>query len=438
MRKNCLILNIGLLFSLLVMPLGAQELLTLEEAVSTGLENDFGIRILRNNEQVAANNNSAGNAGFLPSAGFDGDLTIQRLNTEQRFINGESSISDGANSTRVDMGFGLDWTAFDGFRMFARKDRFELLEMQAREETKAAMEGLVADIQLAYLQLIRVNEQQDVVRHSLDLHRSLLTQAEEKLRLGAGTRLAVLQGSNRVQADSVRLVELEAREQQDKIALNRLLRRSPGHEFEVDTTFRFPEIVSKEEVINRIKENNYDLRLLNMDIRSAQLEHKEIKSALYPTLDLNAGYGYVYQKSDAGFLLSNRSYGPVGGATLTYDLFTGRSVRKDLQSADLFIENLEISHDQAEHDLISLAEQHFANYLSYRRLEQLEVSTLQLAIENTSVAREMYRLGKATDYELREAILTEIQSRDRVVEARYQQQVKAVQLMALTGNVMGW
>ena len=418
--------------------LTGQEVLSLEQAIRIGLESDFGIRILKNQELIAENNNSPGNAGFLPSVGVDGNLNYQRNNTNQEFINGETSVRNGANSTRADLGAGVEWTAFDGFRMFARRDRFELLENKAREETKAAMQSLVAEIQLGYMELIRVRSLQQIELHALDLHRDTRTLASGRLGLGAGTRLAFLQADQQVREDSIRLVELVSTEEQAKIVFNRLIGRDPTIEFEVDTTFRFPEILSKEELMQRISENNYDIRLLSMDIDAAILEQKEIKADLYPSLDLNAGYAYLYQNSDAGFLLSNRTHGPYAGVTLTYDIFTGRNIRKDLHSADLVIDNLNLDLESRKQDLVTLAEGRYARYLTYKNLEQLELEALDIAIENTELAREMYRLGRLTDLELREAIFQEIQNRDRVIEARHQMEIQAIQLMQLTGNSLGW
>ena len=52
----------------------AQDTLRIEEAVQKGLEKNFAIRIARNNAEIAGNNNTLGNAGFLPVLTADGTL----------------------------------------------------------------------------------------------------------------------------------------------------------------------------------------------------------------------------------------------------------------------------------------------------------------------------------------------------------------------------
>ncbi|MGY0038769.1 TolC family protein [Pedobacter sp. NJ-S-72] len=44
----------------------AQDTLSLEEAISTALKNNYDIRLVNNEIQIAKNNLNAGNAGMLP------------------------------------------------------------------------------------------------------------------------------------------------------------------------------------------------------------------------------------------------------------------------------------------------------------------------------------------------------------------------------------
>ena len=58
--------------------LSAQQHYTLKSCLETGLEKNYSIRMVRNEEQISKNNASLGNAGYLPtldlSAGFSGNI----------------------------------------------------------------------------------------------------------------------------------------------------------------------------------------------------------------------------------------------------------------------------------------------------------------------------------------------------------------------------
>ena len=45
----------------------AQDLLTLEDAVKIALENNYDIKIAKNNSKIDATNNNLANAGMLPA-----------------------------------------------------------------------------------------------------------------------------------------------------------------------------------------------------------------------------------------------------------------------------------------------------------------------------------------------------------------------------------
>jgi outer membrane protein len=55
-------------FTILLQPLVSfsQELLTLENAISTALEKSYAIKVARSREAIAHNDNTRGNAGMLP------------------------------------------------------------------------------------------------------------------------------------------------------------------------------------------------------------------------------------------------------------------------------------------------------------------------------------------------------------------------------------
>ena len=59
-----------------VVPAEAQRVFSLDDCIQTGLERNYSIRIIRNEQQISDNNATPGNAGYLPtvdlSSGFSG------------------------------------------------------------------------------------------------------------------------------------------------------------------------------------------------------------------------------------------------------------------------------------------------------------------------------------------------------------------------------
>ena len=51
----------------------AQQLFDLKRCIETGLEQNYSIRIIRNEQQISDNNATPGNAGYLPTVDMSGD-----------------------------------------------------------------------------------------------------------------------------------------------------------------------------------------------------------------------------------------------------------------------------------------------------------------------------------------------------------------------------
>ncbi len=73
----------------------AQDTLSLSDALRMGLESNFSIRIARNDASIAKNNNSLGNAGFLPKIDASGATTQSSMDIKQDLANGTSVESNG-------------------------------------------------------------------------------------------------------------------------------------------------------------------------------------------------------------------------------------------------------------------------------------------------------------------------------------------------------
>ena len=108
----------------------AQELLPLEDAVKIALENNYDIKLAKNELKIDELNNSIGNAGMLPTINALVTDNNSITNTKQTQADGSERTLDGARNMNLTYGVSLDWTVFDGLRMFARKEQLNVLEQQ--------------------------------------------------------------------------------------------------------------------------------------------------------------------------------------------------------------------------------------------------------------------------------------------------------------------
>ena len=106
---------------------------------------------------------------------------------------------------------------------------------------------------------------------------------------------------------------------------------------DANTTFDINEKIAVDQTINltSIKENVYanntSLLIAEKNKQIAELQVKEYKSYLYPTVSLNAGYGFLKSVSEAGFVESNLNVGPLAGVSLVIPLFNGFTVSRNIE-----------------------------------------------------------------------------------------------------------
>ncbi len=401
-------------------------MLSPESAVKIGLEKNFGIQILRNNERIAQLNNTPGRAGLLPNLGLNSLANYASNNTEQKFFNGETRSGIGAGNLTTRMGLEMNWTAFDGFNMFVERDRLALMEKMSRAETTAQMQTFAAGILAAYYRLVELERSTENLRYAVTIDRDILDLVKNKKKIGTANGLEVLQSQTRLNSDSARLVLLENDISRSRMNFNILLNLDPNTPFTLDTRFQNANMPSLEELLLRTRQNHPDLLLTKLQKEQAALRLETVKSSFWPVVTLQAAYNVAFSRSEVGFLLSNRSNGPFVGLTLRYTIFDGQNRKNDQEIALVQMENAALR----ETDLLTILEGRIktkvSDYSALSNLISMEEENLDASRQQSALARELYRLGKTTNFEVRESILQEIQALDRVINA--QARVKQVEI----------
>ena len=243
----------------------------------------------------------------------------------------------------------------------------------------------------------------------------------------------MLQTANRLSVDSSALLSLEDQLIRSQIALNRLIRQDAGTRFSVPAELPPAVLPTLEELTQLALQENYQLQLLNFDEQIALTQIKEARASLYPNVELNAGYNYNFSRAEVGFLLSNRTFGPTIGLTATYDIFTGRSLKKEIANAELFKENVQVSKADLMEDIKANMANLYQEYRALQDLEDLELRNLDIAGKNTVLARQLYRSGRATNFDVRQAILEETQVKDRLSDVQFRTKLAEIAIKSLAG-----
>ncbi|MFO7615230.1 MAG: TolC family protein [Bacteroidales bacterium] len=415
--------------------LPAQELLTLSQAIATGLENNFDIIIRKNDALIAENDNAPGNAGFLPTLNLSAAQGTNISNTYQERATGSVIDIKGATNRTLNAGLQLNWTLFDGFSMFVNKNSLGVLERMSETEARLTIESTVSSIILAYYGIVQQQKLIRVLEDAVALSMDRKFIMESKLSLGSGSELMLLQSTVDLNADSVNLLREMANLERFRADFNRLLSLDPEIRFVPADSLIPGEMLSYKDLLERAKNQNTGLQLARYSLDLDNLYLKNLQSQRYPRLNLNASYGYNQLNSQTGFLEYNRSYGPSFGLSLSYALFDGFNVNRNIKNARIEISSGETMLRSADLGLHNEIYKLFVDYETNRNMVEIEEVNQGVAKRNVDVAYEKYRLGAFSDIELRETQKKYIDAQYQLLLSQYQVKRAEIELLRLSGGM---
>lgn len=412
----------------------AQQVLTLDEAVAIGLENNYGIKISRNSVEQAENNQSLGNAGFLPTL----DATASRTESieDSEFQAGEDSqITEGAESTTTNAAINLNWTLFDGLRMFSSYNRLGELRDLSEMQLDLNQEFLVTNISLTYFNIIRISEQLDILQNNIEVTEERIEIEETKVDLGSGSEYDLLQARSDLSEDRAAYIRETNTLTEAKINLNELLGRQPGEDFEVLSEISVNRSLVKKQLYQNLIDQNTELAIARAQQDISELELREIQGERYPEISFSSGYNFNRNESGGGFFSFNETVGFSYGLTARVPIFNGFNINRRIQNAKIDHKNAEISLQQEKLRIESDFESAFRAYTNAIELVDLEEQNYQNAEETLDIALERFRLGSISSLEFREAQTTFLQAENRLINAKYEAKIAETELLQLSGNI---
>lgn len=427
-------------FTLMLLGLGlgaaAQELQTLREYLEAGLERNYDIRIIRNEERISDNNATAANAGKLPtidlSAGYTGRLDNDRTTPRE----GDPVTENGIYNQTFDVGLAVNWTLFDGFRIRAEYAKLEELKAKGALQTRLTIEDFIASFTAEYYNFVQQKLRLGNYLYAMALSRERLRIAEEWYRVGSSARLDVLQARVDFNADSSQYMSQQEAVTASRIRLNELLANEElDRKLHVrDSLIAIDADLEWERLMAQTRETNASLLLADRDNTISELELESIRSRNYPYLKLQAGYGYTHNRYGGGANRSNGTLGLNAGVQVGFTIFDGNR-RREQRNARIGIENARLTRMQLEQSLMADLATFWQAYRNNLEVIRLEEENLTAARENYRIAMERYRQGELPGIEMREAQKSLLDAEERILTAQYNTKLCEISLQQISGNV---
>lgn len=432
------ILNLFFFVFLFSQPLSAQNILTVEQAITATIENNYDIQLLRNDSISYALDKHYARAAFLPRLNATTGLIYNNNNQKQAFSDGTKRESSGIRSSNLSGSVQLNWTLFDGFKMFATRDKLAQFVQLGELNIKNQMVISVAAAINNYYHIVRQKQQLKAIEEQMSINEELVKVAEKKLSVGLGAKPELLQGKVDLNAQKAARLKQQTLIEQLKEQLNQLMNVELNTRYEVSDTILIDDNIILGDILGSVESTNPQLQVIKKNIDIGQLTLKERRAELFPVVSFNSAYNY--SKTDNKSVINqftplfNRNNGFNYGIGVTIPILNGFNTRRQIKQAQLDIDWFKISYQNQKSQIDLGIINAFKDYELQKKTLALEEENILLAKENVYIALERFRLGISTSLELRETQKSLELAYDRLIAARYNTKLAETELLRLKGD----
>jgi len=417
-----------------------QRVLTLEEAIATALQNNYDIRISKNDSMVAAIDYSYRNAALLPTLNGTVGSTWNNNDQRQTLADGSKREQNNLRSANVNASLALSWTLFDGLKMFATREKARQLVELGGLAVKNQVINTVADVVNNYYNIVAQKQQLIAITEQMGVSEERVRLAQNRLDIGVGAKPDVLQSRVDLNAQKANILAQETLIAQLKEDLNQLMNVPVGTAYDVVDSIPINQFIGLGDIQNDLEANNTELQIAKKNIDIAHLTLRERRAERWPVLSFNSLYNFSRTDNKAVINpfspLFNQNSGFNYGFTVSIPIFNRFNNRRQIQQARLDVDFQRLVYENRR-SLINLnVLKAFIAYEQQKKALQLEEENIVLAKENVAIILEVFRLGATTIIQLREAQQSLQEAYTRLITARYNTKLSETELLRLKGQII--
>jgi outer membrane protein len=414
----------------------AQSILTIEEAIKIGLEKNYSVLIIKNEQEIAKLQNNFGNAGMSPTVSINANLNRANINSYQEFSTGVIQERNGAQSNNTGASVNVGWMIFDGLKMFAVKKRLGFNEQLTAIELKQQMENTVYEIVSAYYSVVKTNELIKAAKQNLTIYEERKKIAKLKLEIGSDSKVDVLLSQSNENKAKSAIIQLELQLLNAKTKLNTLLNKSIDTEFSTSDSIIVNYNPNIDELKKEVSKSNSSILISKQSELMTQQSIKEARAANLPFVQLNGAYNFTRSQSQAGFVFLNQQAGLNAGVSAGWLLFNGTKNSKLVKERNILYLNQKYATEQIQQQVDGQVFNSYKAFLLNKSIVDLERQNLLDSKEVLDVSIERYKVGKAN---LLETIETQKNLEDaqvRYIEALYAIKMAETDLLRANGTLV--
>ncbi len=432
-KISFIVLLLGLLFS---QEINAQNNLSLKEAVTIAIQNSYDIKLVENSLSIAQNNNNYGVAGGLPTVTANGTNNNTLTTINQTFPDASRNTTrSGVDGSTLNGGLTATMILFNGYRIAATKDRLESIQKQTEAVLQTQMLNTSSTVMQQYYNVIRQVAFLKTIEKSIEASEQRVAIVKTRQEIGVANQADLLQSSldlnALLQAKQNQLLVLD----QVKADLFNSMVVPANSNYVFTDSIQVDQKMILSDVESKMKAHPL-LQSAQQLINVNQFLEKETKALMYPTLRANTGFNYNSNKSAAGFILLNESYGPFLGFNLSIPIYAGTANKRAYKNAQINTVSAKIQYDNTAQNLSTELFKTYQNYQNSLKQTPVEIENYKMSDALLALVMERFKLGEATIVDVKQAQQSFETAGFRLTSLQFSAKIAEIELKRLSNQLI--
>lgn len=422
-----------------LVPVKAQDVLTLEECLRLGIENNLSLESSRNEIRKGEHTLSENRAKLLPQinavAGFNDNF------------NPPVSVTDGSaygnpyNVTKT-----LQYNASAGIQLqmplynqtvYTAVDIARTMNELNRLSYEKAREDLILQISKMYYLSQNTAEQIALIKENISRLNELSNITQAFYDNGMAMEVDVKRVNINLENQRVQYDNAQSMLTQQLNLLKYVI------DYPADKEIALTPVDTENAIsvsLTGLDNNQYELQLLQSKQKLAEQQRKMIGQGYIPSLSLTGSWMYSAYTDKAKnwfhFGPSNHWYNSSGiGLTLRIPIFDGLDKRAKMKKAKIEIENAKLSYENALKNMQTQYLNATNELMNSQRNFRKQKDNYLLAEDVYQVTTDRYREGIASMTEVLQDEMRMSEAQNNYINAHYNYQVTNLSLLKLTGQL---
>lgn len=419
----------------------AQNNLSLRDAITIGLKNNYQIQIAGKNLDIAKRNNNWLEAGALPSVTTNASQSFNwsENNNPASFIQGTST------NTNLQYGADMNWVLFNGFKVKISKDRLQYLQEQSEGNAAVVVENTIQSIILGYYNALLQQEKLNAIKKLVDVSSDRYQYTLQKKEMGSVSTFDLLQVKNALMTDSTNYLMQELAYNNALRNLNMLMATDVETKFGLtDKLEHTQSLLSIEGLKDKMISNNQTLKNQYINQNILKKDKGLLRANMFPVLSFNAGgnqsiTGFKGTPRGGGGEINtsgNESFSYYANFSLTFTLFNNHKTHRAFNNLRVQEEIAQLTTDEMKltltNDLISAYELYKARVM----ILNLTNESLKTAELNLQIATEKYKGGSISSFDYRDIQNAYLNTAATQYEAVFNAISANTDIVRLTGGII--